>query len=340
MTRNEQSGQARAAQGGHAPVLLDATIAALRPNPGGRYLDCTFGGGGHSRALLIASAPTGQVVALDADPHAAGRATALAGEMGTTDRLTFINSNFGDLAALRRRYDWPLFDGILFDLGLSSVQLDEAERGFAFRLEGPLDMRFDPEHGSSAADLVNTLSEQELTDLIRRFGEEPRARRITRAIVAARTERPITQTTELAEIVSRATGGRRGQRIHPATRTFQALRIAVNQELVVLARGVEAAIDALVAGGRIAVISFHSLEDRIVKRAFAAAAATCTCPPEQPICTCDTVPKLRLVGRPIRPDVAEQERNPRSRSAILRVAERIDADRALERKRANVEEHA
>jgi 16S rRNA (cytosine1402-N4)-methyltransferase len=340
MTRLEDSDQAPRVRGGHAPVLLDAALAALRPAPGGRYLDCTFGGGGHARALLVASAPSGQVVALDADPDATHRAVAIARELDATDRLTFINANFGELAGLRERHEWPLFDGILFDLGLSSFQLDAAERGFAFRLEGPLDMRFDPKHGPSTADLVNSLSEQELTDLIRRFGEEPHARRISRAIVAAREQRPVTQTTELAEIVSQATGGRRGRRIHPATRTFQALRIAVNQELIVLARGVDAAIDALADGGRIGVISFHSLEDRIVKRAFAAAAATCVCPPEQPICTCDTVPKLRLIGRPIQPDVAEQERNPRSRSAILRVAERINIAGALERQRPNVEEHA
>lgn len=340
MTIPDDADQVLSAHGGHAPVLLDAAIAALRPVPGGRYLDCTFGGGGHTRALLAATTPAGRVIALDADPHAADRAAALARELDAIDRLTFINANFGELAALATEHHWPLFDGILFDLGLSSFQLDAAERGFAFRLEGPLDMRFDPARGASAADLVNTLSEQDLANLIRRFGEEPHARRIARAIVAARGTHPIVQTTELAEIVSDATGGRRGQRVHPATRTFQALRIAVNEELVVLARGVEAAIDALADGGRLAIISFHSLEDRIVKRAFAAAAATCVCPPEQPVCTCDTVPRLRLVGRPIRPDAAELARNPRSRSATLRVAERINGAQALESKRPNVEEHA
>lgn len=334
MTREDD--RPPALSGGHAPVLLDEAIIALRPHPGGRYLDCTFGGGGHTRALLQASAPDGQIVALDADPLAAQRAERLVRDADARDRLTFINANFGELATLRQERDWPPFDGILFDLGLSSFQLDAADRGFAFRLEGPLDMRFDPTSGPSAADLVNTLSEQELTDVIRRFGEEQHARRIARAIVAARDRQPITQTSTLAEIVETAVGGRRGQRIHPATRTFQALRIAVNQELVMLARGVEAAIDALAVGGRIAVISFHSLEDRIIKRAFAAAAASCTCPPEQPICTCDTLPTLRLIGRPVRPAEAEQAANPRSRSAIMRVAERISMAQALEIKQPNV----
>ena len=331
-----QEDRAPALAGGHAPVLLDEALFALRPHSGGSYLDCTFGGGGHTRALLRASAPDGRIIALDADPQAAQRAASLAHEVDAGDRLTFINANFGELAALRGERDWPSFDGILFDLGLSSFQLDAAERGFAFRLEGPLDMRFDPTAGPSAADLVNTLSEQELTDIIRRFGEEQHARRIARSIVAARERQPISQTSALAEIVEAAVGGRRGQRIHPATRTFQALRIAVNQELVMLARGVEAAIDALAVGGRLAVISFHSLEDRIVKRAFAAAAASCTCPPEQPVCTCDTLPTLRLIGRPVRPNEAEQAANPRSRSAIMRVAERISPAQALEIKQPNV----
>lgn len=340
MTRENDPALAPPAPGGHAPVLLDATIAALRPVDGGRYLDCTFGGGGHTRALLARSAPAGQVMALDADPLAAERAAVLAAETFSGDRLTFVNANFGDLAEINDARHWAPFDGILFDLGLSSFQLDSPARGFAFRLDGPLDMRFDPTRGPSAAELVNSLSEQELTDIIRRYGEDAQARRIARAMAAARERTPITHTAGLAEIVAVATGGRRGQRIHPATRTFQALRIAVNEELVMLARGVEAAIDALAGGGRIAIISFHSLEDRIVKRAFAAAAASCTCPPEQPICTCDTLPRLRLIGRPVRPDAAEQEGNPRSRSAIMRVAERITTAQALEVKRPNVKERA
>lgn len=340
MTRQDDMAPSPAAPGGHAPVLVDAAMAALRPHPGGRYLDCTFGGGGHTRALLERSAPTGTVIALDADPLAAKRAASLASELHAGDRLTFISANFGELGRLRAEHVWPPFNGILFDLGLSSFQLDAAERGFAFRLDGPLDMRFDPTSGPSAADLVNRLTAQELTDIIRRFGEDQHARRIARAIVDARERGPITQTAALAEIVQAAVGGRRGQRIHPATRTFQALRIAVNQELVMLARGVEGAIAALADGGRLAVISFHSLEDRIVKRAFAAAAVTCTCPPEQPICTCDTLPTLRLIGRPVRPSEHEQAANPRSRSAIMRVAERISEAQALEMKQPNVKERA
>ncbi|MBA2278461.1 MAG: 16S rRNA (cytosine(1402)-N(4))-methyltransferase RsmH [Chloroflexia bacterium] len=308
----------------HLPVLERETVAALAPQPDGRFLDGTFGGGGHTLALLAASAPSGQVVALDVDPAALPRAASLAADPLVGDRITFIHGNFGDLADLRQRYQWPAFDGILFDLGLSSFQLDDPARGFAFRFEGPLDMRFNSDAGVSAAELVRDLDEASLADVIRRFGEDHRAQAIARAIVRERARSPITTTTRLAEIVSGAVGGRRGAAIHPATRTFQALRIEVNRELDVLERGVVAAIHALAPGGRLVTIAFHSLEDRLVKRVIERASASCVCPPELPICICATRPLLRRIGKPIRPDRAEQAANPRARSAIMRVAERTD----------------
>jgi 16S rRNA (cytosine1402-N4)-methyltransferase len=313
-----------ASRAGHQPVLLAEAVASLRPHDGGVYFDGTYGGGGHTRALLDASAPTGRVVALDADPAARARAEALRDEGAYGHRLQFMQENFADLSSLRECNRWPLFDGVLLDLGLSSFQLDDPARGFAFRFDGPLDMRFDPTSGPSAADVVRDLDEADLAALLLRFGEEPRHRRIARAVVRERARAPITTTAHLAVIVEDAVGGRRGAPTHPATRTFQALRIAVNGELDALAAGLTAAIAALKPGGRLVVIAFHSLEDRIVKRAIEAAAATCVCPPEQPVCTCDTEPLLRKVGKPIRPDEAERMSNPRARSAIMRVAERTD----------------
>jgi 16S rRNA (cytosine1402-N4)-methyltransferase len=312
---------------GHLPVLLQEAVAALRPRPGGRYLDATFGGGGHSRALLAASAPDGIVLALDADPEAIARATALRAEAGIGGRLISVQANFADLADIARERRMTPLDGVLLDLGLSSFQLDTPGRGFAFRHEGPLDMRFDPGRGVPAGDLVNTLPERELADLIWRFGEEPGSRRIARAIVREREAAPIATTTRLAEIVARALGGRRGRDVHPATRTFQALRIATNQELQSLERALAGAVTVLAPGGRLAVIAFHSLEDRMVKQFIARESATCLCPPETPICVCDHQPRLERVSRrAIRAGAAEAAANPRARSAVLRVAARIDGD--------------
>ena len=314
---------------GHRPVLLDQALAALQPRRGGgcKYLDGTFGGGGHTRALLEASAPDGIVLALDADPTAIDRAAGLRREPGIGERLIPVRANFADLAAIARDYGMAPLDGILLDLGLSSFQLDEPERGFAFRHEGPLDMRFDPEQGVSAGDLVNSLPESELADLIWRFGEEPGSRRIARAIGRERAQAPIETTTRLAEIVSRALGGRRGRETHPATRTFQALRIATNEELAALESALSGALAVLAPAGRIAVIAFHSLEDRIVKRLIERESAACVCPPEIPVCVCNHRPRLRKVtGRAVRPDAAEMSANPRARSAILRVAERLPDD--------------
>lgn len=313
--------------GGHVPVLLVESVTALRPGPDGVYVDGTFGGGGHTRALLAASAPSGRVVGIDADPAAIDRAAALNHDLeaeapGSASRLTMVHGNFRQLDTLLARIGVTTVDGVLLDLGLSSFQLDTADRGFAFRLDGPLDMRFDQTTGVSAADLVNTLDETEIADLIYRFGEEHQSRRIAAAIVARRATAPIRSTADLAAVVERAVGGRRGE-THPSTRTFQALRIAVNGELEALTDGLKATVRLLRPGGRLAVISFHSLEDRIVKRFIADAAATCVCPPHQPVCTCGTVPSLRKVGGAIKASPAETTINPRSRSAILRVAERL-----------------
>ncbi|MGH2558211.1 MAG: 16S rRNA (cytosine(1402)-N(4))-methyltransferase RsmH [Thermomicrobiales bacterium] len=310
---------------GHVPVLRAEAIVALAPRPGGRYLDATFGGGGHSLALLEASAPDGLVLALDADPDAVRRGEALAERSSLHGRLSVAHANFADLAAAARDAEMAPLHGVMLDLGLSSFQLDAAERGFAFRFDGPLDMRFDPTSGRPASDLVNRLSARELADLLFTYGEEPRSRRIARAIERERAREPIETTRRLAGIVTDAVGGRRGSETHPATRTFQALRIATNQELDALQRALDGAVDVLAPGGRLAVISFHSLEDRIVKTFVQRESAECICPPEQPVCTCVHRARLRKVGRrPVRPGPSEVAANPRSRSAILRVAERLD----------------
>lgn len=310
----------------HRPVLLREAVEALRPRPGGRYLDGTFGGGSHTLAILEASAPDGIVLALDADPEAIARGERLSKERGLGDRLRLVQANFARLAEVAQESGLAPLDGVLLDLGLSSFQLAAPERGFAFRLRGPLDMRFDPTRGEPAATLVNALPEDELASLIWRYGEEPKARRIAAAIVNERAREPIMTTTRLAEVVSKAVGGRRGGKIHPATKTFQALRIATNDELGALERALDGAVEVLAPGGRLAVISFHSLEDRIVKRFIQHESATCICPPEQPVCTCDHQPRLRPVGRAIRPSPEEIDVNPRSRSAVMRVAERLPVD--------------
>lgn len=312
---------------GHRPVLLAETVSALQPRPGGRYLDGTFGGGGHTQALLGASAPDGIVLALDADPAAIDRARTLQLNPSIARRFIPVGANFADLAAVAREREVAPLDGILLDLGLSSFQLDQPERGFAFRHEGPLDMRFDPGHGVPASNLVNALPERELADLIWRYGEEPGSRRIARAIARERERAPIETTTRLAEIVVAALGGRRGRDIHPATRTFQALRIATNQELTALEAALAGALDVLAPGGRLAVIAFHSLEDRIVKRFIERESVGCICPPEVPVCVCGHRPWLqKITRRAVRPDAAEMDANPRARSAVLRVAERLPDD--------------
>ena len=314
--------RAFALQDGHVTVLLNEAVEALQPKPGGVYIDGTFGGGGHSSLLVRRAGGHATLYAIDADPHAIERAEALTASMPDA-KITPVHANFRELGEIARERGIQGVDGILFDLGLSSFQLDQAERGFAFRFEGPLDMRFDPTTGLSAADLVNTLESDELTRILWQYGEEQSSRQIARAIVKRRETRPIQTTTDLADLVEQTLGGRRGKSIHPATKTFQALRIAVNEELSALESVLESAVSLLRPGGRFAVISFHSLEDRIVKQTFARESQTCMCPPDQPVCTCDHVPRLRRVGKPIKPGSEEIAANPRSRSAIMRVAERL-----------------
>jgi 16S rRNA (cytosine1402-N4)-methyltransferase len=238
--------------------------------------------------------------------------------------LTVVHARFSDLAEAARRNGLLPLDGVLLDLGFSSFQVDDPERGFAFRNDGPLDMRFNPAEGRSARTIVNEDSREELSEILRRFGEERDAWRIAGAIVREREKAPIETTGQLAALVAKAIGGRRGAHLHAAAKTFQAIRIAVNGELDELERALQAALTALAPRGRLAVISFHSLEDRIVKTFFRAESVGCICPPEQPICMCDHRPRLRLVGKAIRPSGDEQAVNPRSASAILRVAERTD----------------
>jgi 16S rRNA (cytosine1402-N4)-methyltransferase len=303
---------------GHIPVLVQEVVTALAVHSGRIYLDATVGGGGHGAAILEASAPDGRLLGLDRDPEAARRAAERLSAYG--DRVTVVHASYVDLLSVSRREGYFPMHGILFDLGFSSWQIEAAERGFAFSLEGPLDMRFDPGTEVSAADLVNDLPEHELAALLYRYGEEPRGRQIARAIVEAR---PIHTTVALAEVISRALGGRRGA-LHPATRTFQALRIAVNQELESIERALPDALQALVSGGRLAVITFHSLEDRIVKRFLQQESRDCICPSDYPVCQCGHTRTLQLVTRkPVIPSEAEIAVNPRSRSAKLRVAEKL-----------------
>lgn len=311
-------GAATGAPAPHIPVLYQAVLDGILTRPGGRYIDGTLGAGGHAAGILAAAAPGGEVLGLDVDPGAIGLAKA---RLILYDRrLHTARASFDTMAEHAAALGWQAVDGILLDLGLSSMQVDDPRRGFSFREEGPLDMRFDPEGLVTAADLVNGLAEEELADLITEMGEEPRARLIARAIVRGR---PIRSTRVLADVVARSSGYHHG-RTDPATRTFQALRIAVNDELGRLSRALEAAVRLLKPGGRLVVIAFHSLEDRRVKQFFQRESRDCVCPPQQPVCTCGHIASLRLVTRrPIRPDEQEIQANPRARSARLRIAERI-----------------
>ncbi|MBA2468946.1 MAG: 16S rRNA (cytosine(1402)-N(4))-methyltransferase RsmH [Chloroflexia bacterium] len=319
----------RDAHGRHVTVLREAAVDALWPKEGGIYVDGTFGGGGHSSRLLEQQPAVRLVIAIDADAAAAPRAARLTELPGNEGRLRLFHRNFRELEYVVAEAGVPHVDGVLLDLGLSSFQLDEGERGFSFRHDAPLDMRFDQTHGITAADLVNTASAVELARILWIYGEEKQSRRIAAAIVREREKGPVSTTGELASLLERTVGGRKRSPIHPATRTFQALRIEVNGELEALSAVLEAATTALAPGGRLVVIAFHSLEDRIVKRFIEAASLTCVCPPDQPICTCDTIPRLRRIGKPIRPTPEETALNPRSRSAIMRVAERLDREGAV-----------
>jgi len=301
----------------HTPVLLNETIEALDVQAGGRYIDCTVGGGGHAAAILENSSPGGQLLGIDADPEAVKTARVRLEAFGKS--VLIENNNYVNLEAICIKNDFMPVHGILFDLGLSSLQLNGGGRGFSFQYDAPLDMRFNPEQRVSAADIVNTSSEAELAYIIRTYGEESCGYRIARHIVR---ERPLKTTAELARVIEQ-TVPRRGK-IHPATRTFQALRIAVNHELENLEAVLKQAVRLLGFEGRLVVISYHSLEDRIVKRFMQQESKGCICPPGTPSCICKHTPCLKLISRKvITPSPEEVGRNPRSRSARLRVAERI-----------------
>lgn len=304
----------------HIPVLLSAVLNGLNvaAHPDGLFIDGTVGAGGHSAAILKLAGEA-RLLAFDRDPNALAIAREHLAAFG--DRVTLVHANYDQMGTLALEHGFGQVNGILLDLGISSMQVDQPERGFAFRADGPLDMRMDPASDEpTAADLVNTLTESALADILYQYGEEHDSRRIARAIIAAR---PIQTTKRLAEVIASAVPASHKGKIHPATRSFQALRIAVNDELGGLERVLPTAISLLVPGGRLAVISFHSLEDRIVKQYFKHEATDCICPPKQPICTCGHVGSVSLITRkPISADDAEVAANPRSRSAQLRIVEK------------------
>ncbi len=286
----------------HTPVMVNETLEGLQPGRGGHFIDCTVGLGGHARAILERISPTGKLLGIDADPEAIRTAQDRLSDYG--EAIVLVNDSFVNLRAICEKYDFCPVDGILFDLGVSSMQLDTAERGFSFQREAPLDMRFDPSQELTASDIVNAFPERELARILKEYGEERHSRRIARHIVYSR---PITSTLRLAQVVQQVLGSKRG-RIHPATRTFMALRIAVNEELQSLSLALEQTINLLRLQGRLVVVSYHSLEDRIVKQFMRSKASNCA---------------LKLISRKvIRPTSLEIESNQRSRSAKLRIAER------------------
>jgi 16S rRNA (cytosine1402-N4)-methyltransferase len=303
----------------HLPVLYHEIIHALRPKSPGRYVDATVGAGGHASGILEASKPDGRLLGFDLDPQA----LALADQRLSIyqGRYTLVQASYTTLLEQLTRLNWDLIDGMVIDLGVSSMQLDTPHRGFSFRDEGPLDMRFNPSQSYTAADLVNEMAEEDLAGILWKYGEEPQSRRIARAI---RQSRPLNTTKELADVIQTALGRSKG-RIHPATRSFQAIRIAVNEELQAVERVLPQAVTALAAGGRLAVISFHSLEDRIVKQYFRQESRDCLCPPQQPMCTCGHRATIKeLNRRPIMAEEEETQENPRARSARLRIVEKLD----------------
>jgi 16S rRNA (cytosine1402-N4)-methyltransferase len=304
----------------HVPVLLEEVLEWLRCTPGGTYVDCTIGLGGHARGILERIEPSGRLIAIDADADALREARKRLGDW--KENITYVQDNFRNLEKILRGAGIGRADGILFDLGMSSAQVGEASRGFSFSRCGALDMRFDRRQSLTAAEIVNRYPEKEIVKIVREFGEERAARRIARAIVRRRERSEIPSTGELADVVRGAVGPRRGG-IHPATRTFQALRIAVNREIESLELALPEAIGAVKQGGRVVVLSYHSLEDRVVKETFRRFEKGCVCPPSFPVCTCGRVSEVAVLTRkPIRPSEAEVDRNPRSRSARMRVCER------------------
>ncbi len=313
------------AQAPHLPVLYKTIITALQPKSPGHYIDGTLGAAGHAAGILSESAPDGQLLGLDLDPQALAIAREVLAPFG--ERAQIVQASYTTMKEEAAKRGWDKVDGIVLDFGVSSMQLDTPERGFSFLNDGPLDMRFGPNAGMSAAEMVNSFSEEDLADIIFRYGEDRLARRIARSIVG---NRPLRTTAQLADLILKSVG--RPERIHPATRTFQALRIAVNGELDSIEKVIPIAVSLLRSpdpesgntGGRLAVISFHSLEDRIVKEYFRHESRDCICPPRQPICTCGHKASIIEVNRkPIEASEEEVQENPRARSAKLRVAQKI-----------------
>jgi len=316
----------------HKPVLLHEVIRYLRCTPGKCFVDGTVGGGGHAHAILEETAPDGRLIGIDWDEKALAKARS--NLQSYKERLVLVQENFALIGSVLARLHIQAVDGILLDLGLSSFQVDKAERGFSFSLAGPLDMRMDTRQKSTAAHLVNTLSEEKLAEIIWNFGEERWHRRIARHIVRARDEEAIETTDRLARVVYRAIpASKRTRQRHPATRTFQAIRMAVNQELDHLQTFLQGALDWLKPGGRLAIISFHSLEDRLVKQTFAKWARSCRCPAQSPVCQCEGRPLVRLVNKkPVVPGRSEIQANPRARSGRLRVVEKLELHGQEEKK--------
>lgn len=300
------------------PVMVTEVLQGLEVKPGSRYVDATLGEGGHAEAILRASQPGGQVLGIDADSSAIEVARKRLQEFGQSFRA--VASNFSQIKEVCYHEGFLPVKGVLFDLGISSFQLDRAFRGFSFQRKGPLDMRFDLEQDLTADDVVNTWPERDLAESLKEYGEEPRSRQIARAIVSAR---PITSTLGLAKVVEREVRGVR-RRIHPATRTFQALRILVNRELENISKALDQVADLLISGGRLAVITYHSLEARIVKDYLRRESKDCICPPEQPVCTCGhKATMVTITKKATAPSEPEIKANSRSRSARLRVGQRI-----------------
>jgi 16S rRNA (cytosine1402-N4)-methyltransferase len=318
-------------QTGHIPVMLEEVLKFLQPKAGGHYVDGTLGGGGHAEAILERSAPGGRVLGIDSDAQALARVERRLAAAVQDRRLVLVHGNFAELARIVEEAGFvSSIDGVLLDLGFSSYQIDDPERGFSFSVDGPLDMRLDQSQQLTAADLVNSLSEQELADIFWRYGEETRSRQIAWRIVQERARGPITRTTQLARLAAAGVPYKPGL-IHPATRVFQALRIAVNSELERLEAALPQIVDVLRAGksgsteddgGRMVIISFQSLEDRLVKRFMRRESMDCICPPGAPVCVCNHKATLRLLTpKPVTPPKQEVQVNPRARSAKLRAAE-------------------
>ena len=305
----------------HKPVMLDEVVTLFREHNVTRFIDGTLGGGGHSSAILEAL-PHATMLGIDQDSEALAAAREKLAPFG--QRASIAYGNFSEMSEIARQQEFDGVDGILLDIGVSSHQIDSPERGFSFRFDGPLDMRMDSNAALTAKELLNTLSEKELSDILYRYGEERKSRQIAHAIVARREKRAWERTGELSELIASIVGKANQHGLNPATRSFQALRIAVNDELGCLERGLKAGISLLQKGGIIVVISFHSLEDRIVKETFRYEALACTCPPGIPICVCGKVQRLKiLTSKPLRPTEAEASLNPRAACSKLRAAQKI-----------------